>query len=78
MAFEIEEIEKELERITKRLGNAPQMEATALYSAQQALAWVLNENAAASPYAMITDTVEASTDYFPVSHQAQLSDRLDC
>jgi hypothetical protein len=57
MAVEIEKIEKELERISIKLhGDCQRLDMTALYAAQQALSWVLDNQAFKAPYDSILRT----------------------
>lgn len=60
MAIEVSKIEKELERISIKLhGECPRLKMTALYAAQQALSWVLDEEMFSPPYeSIITDSKE--------------------
>lgn len=58
----MQHVELELKRIGERLVGPLPLEHAALYAAQQALAWAMNPQGFASPYAMITGIREGSED----------------
>lgn len=74
MAIDVVEIENELERIRERLAGAPRLEMSALYAAQQALSWVIDPKAAASPLEAIADSAEDSASYSARNRPPQSSD----
>lgn len=75
MAADVVAIEMELERIRSRIECAPRLETSALYSAQQALAWVLAPDRITSPFALITgdgsDSQAGSEGYSVHNHLPQ-------
>lgn len=67
----MDRIQVELDRIQSRILSAHPREQTALYAAQQALAWAQNPEAAKRPLDFITGTQEVREGCLAESHPPQ-------